>query len=69
MKHRAKSFENQSVVSLIGSALSPDEFGSVKCSHDVEEELSSAFHRLEHEVSDGPDVSIGQAAGRFRCVS
>ncbi len=49
-------------------ALSPDQFGSVKSGHNVEEELSSAFDRLEHEVSDGPDVSIGHAAGEVAIV-
>jgi hypothetical protein len=66
-KHKARNFENQSVVSLIGSgheylkieyrALA-NKFGSVKSDYDVEEELSSAFGRLEHEVSDGPDIRV-----------
>jgi hypothetical protein len=30
--------------------------------------LSSAFDRLEHEVSDGPDISIGETAGEMAVV-
>ena len=49
--------------SELGVALAPDEFGRVEGGDNVEEEDGAAFHGLEHEVGDGPDVPVGDAAG------
>ena len=77
-KQRAKSLENQSVVSRdgqrvvnageVGVAFAPDQFGGVERGDNVEEELGAAFDRLQHEVGDGPDVPVRDAAGEVAVV-
>ena len=47
----------------VGVALAPDEFGGVERGDNVEEERRAAFHGLQHEVGDGPDILAGDAAG------
>ena len=74
----AVSFESQSVVSLhgqrvvdaveVGVAFAPDEFGGVERRDDVEEQRRAAFHRLQHQVGDGPDVHAADAAGEVAVV-
>ena len=44
-------------------ALAPDQLGGVERGDDVEEELRAAFHGLQHEVGDRPDVRSGHVAG------
>ena len=44
-------------------ALAPDELGGVQGGDNIEEELRAAFDRLEHQVSDRPDILIRDVAG------
>src|SRR5579875_2923693 len=48
--------------------LAPDEFGSVERGNDVKEERGAAFHSLEHQVSDRPDVDTTHFAREMSIV-
>ena len=49
-------------------AFAPDELRGVQGGDDVEEERRAAFHRLEHEVGDGPDVDAADSSGELAVV-
>ncbi len=74
----AVSFDSQSVASPIGSASwMPSKWVSrsrqissagVQRGDDVEEEGRAAFHRLQHQVGDRPDVHLAHAPGELSVV-
>ncbi len=52
----------------VGIALAPDQLGGIQSGDDVEEQRRAAFHGLQHQVGDGPDVLSADAAGEVAVI-